>query len=84
MAASRLLGAQPGSGVAKLRSGWIRAVLLVFIVLHMDWSLSAARLVSTTVAALALVGVSLYEIDQVCRDVPSGRRGWLRKRPKTE
>lgn len=83
MAGSRLLGVEPSSGLAKLRSGWIRAVLLAFIGLHMDWKPSVTGIVYSTLAALALVGVSLYEIDMVRRDVASRRRGWSRRHPST-
>jgi phosphatidylglycerophosphate synthase len=80
MTVSRLLGVAPGSGLAKLRSGWIRAVLLAFIVPRMTWEPKLAWIVPATLAALTLVGVSLYEIDLVRRDVASGRTGWFRRR----
>ena len=80
MTVSRLLGVAPGSGIAKLRSGWIRAVLLAFIVPRMTWEPKLALIVPAALAVLTLVGVSLYEIDLVCRDVASGRRSWLKRK----
>jgi len=79
---------EPHSVLAKIRSGWIRIVLLGFLVVRLgnqfNWNLPATAIVGAIVCGLLLLLVAGYEIDQLAIEVRSKRRGWWTAKPRND
>lgn len=72
----------PRCTIPKLRSGWIRVVILAFLAYHVRIHISMVAMVSLCMLALTLIALALYEVDLLRRDLVGGRRvAWVRFQP---
>lgn len=72
----------PRCTIPKLRSAWIRVVILVFLARHVRVHMSMVAWVLLCMLGLTLIAIAVYEVDLLRRELVLGRRvAWIRFQP---